>query len=154
MCCRFEFYCEREVASPDCGKQFLTSLDRTLRPTVLLRLEAVHIHRQLSRCDHVRKEDELPARKLRAITQIQVFRERVMLPAACFLDAGASPQTSRSIEIEETPAAASRRLLQQEMPIEKHRLDAREQRVAAIEMAPTCLDHSHLRVGKKMDRLA
>ncbi len=40
------------------------------------------------------------------------------------------------------------------MAIEKHRLHAREQGVAAIEMAPPCLDHAHLRIGKKMDRPA
>ena len=39
------------------------------------------------------------------------------------------------------------------MAIEKHRLHAREQRVAAIQVTPARLDHAHLRVGEEMDRL-
>ena len=149
---RLDLYRQRKVAPPDRRKQFLAGLDRTLGPAVLLRLEAVHVHRQLRRRDHVRKENELPARELRAITQIQIFGERVVLPASRLVDAGAPPQTGRAVEIEETAAAAPGRLLEQKMAIEKHRLHAGEQRVAAIQVAPARLDHSHLRVGEKMDR--
>ncbi len=80
-----------KVAAPDGWKQFLAGLDRALRPAVLLRLEAVHIHRQLSWRDDVRKENELPARKLRAVTQIQVFSQGIMLPPSGLVDAGAPP---------------------------------------------------------------
>src|SRR5690242_4481607 len=36
------------------------------------------------------------------------------------------------------------------MTIQKHRLYAREQRIAAIEMAPARLDHSNLRIGEEV----
>ena len=49
---------------------------------MLLRFEAIHIHGQLGRRNDIGEEDELPARELRAITQVEIFRQRVMLPAA------------------------------------------------------------------------
>jgi hypothetical protein len=84
---RLDFDRDWKVAPPNGRKQFLAGLDRTLRPAMLLRLEAVHIHRELRRCDHVGKEDELPARELRAITQIQIFGQCVMLPPSGLVDA-------------------------------------------------------------------
>ena len=53
---------------------------------MLLRFEAVHIHRQLGRRDHVRQKDKFPARQLSAVTKIEIFGQRVVLPAAGFLE--------------------------------------------------------------------
>ena len=145
---------ERQLAPPNRRQQFFAGLDRTFRPAMLLRLEAVHVHRQLRRRDDVGKEDKFPARELRAVTQIQILRQRVVLPAAGLFDARPPPETGRSVEIEKAAAAAARGLFEQEMAIEKHRLHPREQRVAAIQMAPARLDHPHLRIGKEIDRLA
>ena len=151
---RLDFYGEWKGAAPDGREQFLAGLDRSFRPAMLLRLEAVHIHRELRRRDYVRKEDELPARELRAITQIQIFGKCVMLPPSGLIDARPPPQTGRSVEVKESAAAAPGGLLEQEMAIEKHRLHPREQRVAAVQMAPARLDHAHRRIGKKLDSLA
>jgi len=38
------------------------------------------------------------------------------------------------------------------MAIQKHRLHAREQRIAAVQMTPTRLDHADFRIGEKVDR--
>ena len=75
-----------------------------------------------------------------------------MLPPARFFDAGLAPQPRGAIEIEKPPAAAPGRLLEQKMPVQKHGLHLREQRVTAIQMAPARLDHANFRVGEIMDR--
>ena len=74
-----------------------------------------------------------------------------MLPASRFIDAGTPPQPGRSVEIEKPAAAAARGLFKQKMSIQKHRLHAREQGIAAVQMAPARLDHSDFRIGEKMD---
>ena len=84
---------------------------------MLLRLEAVHVHRQLGRGDNVCQINKLPPRELRAIAQIQVLAQRISLPASTLLDTRTSPKPGRPIEIEKTPAAATCSLLQQEMAI-------------------------------------
>jgi hypothetical protein len=58
---------------------------------MLLRLETVHVHRQLRRSDDVGKINELPARELRAIAQIEVLAQSIILPASALLDARTAP---------------------------------------------------------------
>src|SRR5438067_5650066 len=120
---------------------------------MLLGLEAVHVDRQLRRRDHIGQENEFPTGELRAVTQIEILGEGVVLPAARLIDARPAPETGGAVEIEKTSAAAARGLLQQKMAIEEHRLDPREQGVAAVQMTPARLDHPDLRIGEEMDRL-
>ena len=54
---------------------------------MLLRLEPIHVHRQLRRSDDIREINELPARELRPIAQIEVLAQSIILPAAALLDA-------------------------------------------------------------------
>src|SRR6476659_5020342 len=100
---------------------------------MLLRLEAVHIDRQFRRGDYVRQKNKFPARQLRAITQVKIFRQRIVLPATRFIDARAAPEPGRAVEIEKTSAPAARCLLEQEMAVEEHRLHPRKQRITAIQ---------------------
>src|SRR5689334_5621086 len=93
---------QRQLASPDGGQKFFAGLDRALGPAMLLRLEAVHVDRQLRRRNDIRQENELPAGQLRAITEVEIFGQRVVLPATGFFDAGAPPKSGRAVEIEET----------------------------------------------------
>ena len=86
---------------------------------MLLRFEAVHVHRQLRRSHDVGKINEFPARELGAIAKIEVFAQRIVLPASALLDTRTSPETGGSIEIKKTAAAAARSLLQQKMSIQK-----------------------------------
>src|SRR5262249_28040545 len=111
-------------------------------------LESVHVHRQLCRSHDVRKINKLPSRQLRAITKIEIFAQRIVLPAAALFDTRASPETGWSIEIEKSAAATARRLFEQEMPIQENSLHAGEQRIPTIQMPPAGLDHSHFRVRK------
>src|SRR4029077_2063609 len=126
-------------------------LNGPFRPSVLLRLETVHIDRQFGRRDHVGQKNELPSHQLRAVTKVKIFAKRVVLPSASFLNAGAPPKTRRSVEVEEASASAARRLLEQKMTIQKHCLNPRQQRITAVQMPPTRLDHADLRVGEEMD---
>src|SRR4051812_15804618 len=112
---------KRELAAPDGGQQFLARLDRALGPAMLLRLEAVHVHRQLRRRHNVCQINEFPSCQLSAITQIQIFAQGVRLPASTLLDAGSAPKTGCPIEIEKAAAAAACGLLQQKMAVQKNR---------------------------------
>src|ERR1051325_8271592 len=103
---------------------------------MLLRLEAVHVYRQLRRRHYVRKVNKFPASELGAIAQIEILAERIILPAAALLDTGAPPEAGRAVEVEESAATAPRGLLEQKMSIQKNRLHAGEQRIAAIQMSP------------------
>src|SRR5205085_2608750 len=142
---------KRQWTAPDRRQQFLAGLDRAFGPAMLLRLEAVHVHRQFGGRDYVREENKFPTGELGAVTQVEIFRERVVLPAARFVDARPAPEPGGAVEIEEASAAAARRLFEKQMAVEKHRLDASEERVAAIQMSPARLDHADFRVGEKMD---
>src|SRR5713226_1083586 len=149
---RFHFDRERQLAAPNPGQEFLAGLNGTFGPAVLLRLEPIHIDRQFRRRYHIGKKNKFPARELRAVTEIEILAERIVLPAAGFLNAGAAPKSGGTVKIKETTAAAARGLLEKKVSIEEHRLHARKQRVAAIQMAPSRLDHSHFGVGKEVDR--
>ena len=74
-----------------------------------------------------------------------------MLPAARIRNARFAPETGGPVEIKETPAPAARDLLEEQMAIEKHRLHAGEERIAAVDVPPTRLNHPHFRIGEKMD---
>src|SRR5439155_12883340 len=99
----------------------------------------------------VREINELPALKLRPIAQIEVLAQRIILPAAALLDARTAPQPGCPVEIEKPAAAATRDLLKQKMSIQKDRLHACEQRVAAVQMPPPRLNHTDFWIGKEMD---
>src|SRR6266536_3345000 len=77
---------------------------------MLLRFEAVHVHRQFRRSHHIGEENKFPAHELRAITKIEIFGKRVVLPAARFLDARTAPETGRPIKIKKASTSAARGL--------------------------------------------
>ena len=64
---RLELDEERELRAPDGRQQLRAGLDGALRPAMLLRLEAVHVDRELGRRHEVGEEDEAPAVELRAV---------------------------------------------------------------------------------------
>src|SRR3979411_1532650 len=99
---RFHFDRERQLAAPNPGQEFLASLNGTFGPAMLLRLKPIHIHRQFRRCYHVGEKNKFPIRELRAVTKIEIFAERIVLPAASFLNAGAAPKPGCTVKIKET----------------------------------------------------
>ena len=94
---------------------------------MLLRFEAIHVHRQFRRGHHVGEENKFPARELCAITKIEIFGKRIVLPPARFLNTRAPPKTGRPVKIKKTSASAACGLFQEQMSIQKHCLRAREQ---------------------------
>src|SRR5450432_1287945 len=119
---------------------------------MLLRFETVHVDRQFRRRHNIGEEDKFPAFELRAIAEIKIFSQGIVLPAARFLDARFAPEAGGTVEIEKASAPAARDLLEQQVTTEKHRLYARKERVAAIKVTPPRLDHSDFRVGEKVHR--
>ena len=75
-----------------------------------------------------------------------------MLPTARFLNASLPPQSGGAVEIKKATTAAARSLLENKVTVEEHRLHARQQRIAAIQMPPARLDHADFRIGEEMNR--
>jgi len=129
---RFSLNRERQLAAPDPGQEFFAGLNGAFGPAMLLGLETIHVHRQLGRRHDVGKEDKFPTSELGAIAQIEIFAKSIVLPTPGLLDARAPPKPGCAVEIKKASAPAARRLLEQEMAVQKHGLHPREQRVAAI----------------------
>ena len=113
---------------------------------MLLRLKCVHFNRQLGRRHDFRQKQKPPTLDLRAIAEIEVFGERIVLPASRSLDTSPPPDARRAIKVEEPPRAGARRLLDEEVTVQQHRLDFRQQRVLLVEVTPTRLDHADVGV--------
>ena len=143
----------RGVAREHLGKYFLRDLDQPLGPARLLRLECGHLHRQLGRAFDVLQINELPSFELGAIGKIGVFGERVMLPAAGFVDGAAPPHAGGAVEVEENAAARPTRVFQHEMAVEQNGFDLGQQRVVAVDVRPARLHHADLGIGEVMDAL-
>ena len=77
---------QRQVRLQDARQELAAGLDRALGPAVLLGLEGVHLDRHLRRRDEVRQEHEPPAAQLRAVGEVEVLGQRVVLPAAGVVD--------------------------------------------------------------------
>ena len=122
-------------------EDFFCGLHQALGPPRLLGFEAVHVHGELGSALDMREVEKLPAFELRAIRKVGVFGEGVVLPAAGIVDGFAAPHAGGAIEIEESAAAGTRAMLDDEMAIEKDGLHVGQQRVVAVEIRPACLHH-------------
>ena len=96
---------------------------------------------------------ELPAPQLSAVAQVQVFGQRVVLPAAAVDDRFAAPDPGGAVEVEEVPRAVAAAVLEHEVRVEQDRLDLREQRVIGVDVAPARLDDGDFRVDEVVDGL-
>ena len=143
----------RCVAGEHLGQYFLGDLDQPLGPARLLRLECGHFHRQFGRTFDVLQINKLPSLELRAIGKIGVFGERVMLPAAGFVNGAAPPHAGRAVEVEENAAARASRVFEHEMAVEQNGFDLGQQRVVAVDVRPARLHHADLGIGEVMDAL-
>ena len=84
---RLQLHGQRSGGAPDLGKELPRDLDRALHPTVLLRLERVHLDRKLGRAAHLRREDEPPSAELGPVAEVEILRQRIGLPSARVHDA-------------------------------------------------------------------
>jgi hypothetical protein len=122
----FGLHAKRYWRAQDAGKELSAGLDRTLRPAVLLRLERVHLHRHLCGGDDVRDEHEAPAAELSTVAEIEIFRERIVLPASGVGNGGPTPNACSAVEVEEPPRAIATTVLEHEVTIEQDGLNLRE----------------------------
>ena len=111
-------------------------------------LKRVHLDRHFGRSDDVRDEDEPPAAQLRAIAQIEILGQRVVLPAARVVDGRPAPDAGGAVEIEEAPAPVAAAMFEHEVTVEEDRLYLREQRVVLVDVPPACLHHADFGIGK------
>jgi len=70
---------------------------------MLLRLEGIDIDRKLGGANDIGKEYELPAFHLGAIRKIQIFGQRVVLPATGGRNCVASPNTAVPLKLKKAP---------------------------------------------------
>ena len=150
----FQLHAKRQRRQPDARVKFEPNLHHALGPTSLLRLESVDLDRNLRRRFFVEQVNELPAHQLRAETQIGVFSQRVVLPAAAHLDRLATPDAGSAVEVEKAAGAIARGLFDDEMTVEHDRLQARQQVVIAVDVRPAHLRATDHRIGEEVDQLA
>src|SRR4029079_18141333 len=118
------------------------------RPGLLLPFEGVKLDRDLRRWDHAWHEHESPAAQLRAIAEVEIFGERVVLPAAGVVDRRPPPHAGGAVEVEEPAAAVAAAVLEDEMAVEQDRLDLGEQRVVLVDVPPARLHHRDFAVAE------
>src|SRR5436305_7086949 len=61
----------RQLTPPNLRQQFFARLDGAFRPTMLLRLEAIHVDRQLRRGNNVGEENKFTAGLVRSKTKVE-----------------------------------------------------------------------------------
>ncbi len=145
---RFEFHVEGQIGFPDFRQKFPGGLDRALGPAMLLRFEGTHFDRQFGGSDDVRQINEAPALHLGPVGQIQIFRQRIVLPAAGIVDACATPDSCRTVEIEEATGEVARTVFNDEMSIQKNRLHPCQQGMVSVQMSPAGLHHTDPVLGE------
>ena len=150
---RFGLHAKRLVRRQDARQQLAAGLNRPLGPAMLLGLERIHLHRQFRRHDDIGHEMELPAAQLGAVAEVQVFGQRVVLPAAAVDNRFAAPDPRGAVEVEEVARAVAPAVLQHEVRVEQDRLDLGEQRVVGVDVAPARLHHGDLRIHEVVDGL-
>src|SRR6185312_7972474 len=120
-------------------------------PARLLGLERGHLNGKFCRTLDILEILEFPAFKLRAVGEISVFGECVVLPAASIFNGLASPHSGCAVEIEEDMTARASTMLKNEMSVEQNRLVIGQERVIAIQVCPAGLHHADLGIGEVMD---
>src|SRR5690606_7341450 len=102
----------------------------------LLRLEAIHLHRKFGRANDIGQIDELPAFHLRAVAEVRIFGERIVLPSAGVANHRLPENTGGAVEIEKGPGGVARTMLEDEVGVQKQGLDFGEQVEIAVGIAP------------------
>ena len=85
-------------------------------------------------------------RSWRPVAEIEVLGQRVVLPTAGVGDRRLAPDAAGAGEVEEPAGGVAHAVLDQMVPVEHERRNARENGVRTVDMPPACLDHRDLRV--------
>jgi len=114
---------------------------------MLLRFERVHLDRHFGgaiRSDRKTNRQPPAARD----TEIEIFGERIVLPAAGLIDRHATPDAGRPVEVEEPPAAIAAAVLEHEVSVEENRLNLGQQGIVLVDVAPARLHHADVRLAE------
>ena len=133
------------------GGQLQTCLHQALRPARLLLLKRPHIGRKLGDDLEIGSKEELPAAELRAIAQVGVFSERVMLPTPGVDDHRLAQHSGGPVEVEHAARAAARSLLESEMRVEQQALHLGQQRLLAVAVSPAALHGADAGIAEVAD---
>ena len=115
-------------------------------------LKRVHLDRHLGRRLEVGQEHELPAPELRAVAEVEVLGQRVVLPAAAVGDRLGPPDARGAVEVEEAAGPVAPAVLEHEVGVEQDRLDLGQQRVVLVDVRPARLHHRDASVGEVRHR--
>ena len=132
----------RQLAGPDAPAQLAQGLHAAFGPAKLLAFVGGKLNRDLGRGNHVVVIEGAPAGQLGAVAQIQIFAERILLPAAggWIFDARAPPDAGGAIEAQQKAGSLAAILLDGKVAVQGQGLALREQREVAVQMSPPCLD--------------
>src|SRR6202035_1310336 len=98
---------QRRIAPHDTRQYFLSGLNQSLGPASLLSFERSHFDRQFGGAFHILQVNKLPSLKLRAIGEIGVFGEGIVLPAPRFFNGPPPPNSGRAVEVKKNAAASA-----------------------------------------------
>ena len=121
-------------------------MEAASRPPRLLAPVCIDGHRQLFRYHQVLDVCGLPASELGAIAELQVLGERGSAPSAGVVDGLTPPNSRRAGEVGEEAFVRAHGLLDEKVEVDGQRLQAREPRVALVEVPPPRLRETDLRV--------
>src|SRR5207237_77880 len=119
----FDLYFPRKRASENTGKQLDCGLNQSFRPPGLLAFEGIHFNGEFGRTNDMRQIQKLPASHLRAIAEIRIFCQRVMLPSTGRFNRFSPPDSCCAVEIEKASGKMASAVLDNEMAIENHGFD-------------------------------
>ena len=119
----------------------------------MLALERIHFDRQFGGTDDVRQVQKFPARHLSAITQIRIFGQRVVLPAARGFDRLPPPDSGSAIEIEKASGEVAAAVFDDEMAVQNDGFHLRQKRIFAVDVSPTHLHHSDFAIAEVIDNI-
>ena len=88
------------------------------------------------------------------VAEVKVLRQRGCAPAARILDRRPSPDAGSAREIGEEATARAGRLLDEEVEVDGERLQAGEPRVPLVQVTPTRLSETDVRVVEHAERAA
>src|SRR5258706_8091926 len=101
-------------------QNFAHNLKTPFWPAELLFLECLHLRRKLSWYDHIGQITNPPTAHLSAITQVEIFSERIPLPSTSIFNASAAPYSARSVEIQKEVVARTNCLFDDKMSVNAH----------------------------------
>ena len=124
--CGLGFHHESLVGAPYLREQSRGAVNRPSRPAVLLAAVAGQLGWDLTGDDQVLDKLCSPSTQVSAVGQVEVFGQRVGLPASSICDGLDTPDASGAVEVEPVTGFTAGRLLDEEVPIDSKSLQLRK----------------------------